>query len=142
MKTTTGLICVLGLIVTGCQNTSSTTLPLSTPALIFPTQEGSPITPSLTLTTPPDADIQTAIQKSKEDLAQRLGVSVDGITVTTVIGQELSTDAFYCKTFKERIAKEESPQVVSGHSILLSVSGRRYEYHAGGQTVIFCRSLP
>jgi hypothetical protein len=62
--------------------------------------------------------------------------------VAAVIGQEFSTDAFNCRTAKERIAKEDPPQVVSGQSILLSALGRRYEYHASDQTVIFCRPLP
>ena len=83
-----------------------------------------------------------SVRLAKEDLAQRLGVSVASITVGAVIGQEFSTDAFNCRTLKERIAKEESPLVVSGQTILLSASGRRYEYHASGQTVIFCRPLP
>jgi len=91
--------------------------------------------------TPSDPSLQSLIEKAKEDLAQRLGVSVDSVTVAAVIGQEFSTDAFYCRTKKERIAKEESPQVISGQSILLSASGRRYEYHASDQTVIFCRPL-
>jgi hypothetical protein len=81
-------------------------------------------------------------EKARQDLAQRMGVSPDGITVVTVIGQEFSTDAFYCRTTKERIAKEDSPQVISGQSILLNASGHRFEYHASDQTVIFCRSLP
>jgi hypothetical protein len=83
-----------------------------------------------------------SINLAKQDLAQRLGVSVDSITVVAFIGQEFSTDAFYCQTTKGRIAKEESLQVVSGLSIMLSTSGRRYEYHASGQIVIFCQPLP
>jgi len=85
--------------------------------------------------------MELLIEKAKEDLAQRLGISVDSVTVAAVIGQEFSTDAFNCRTSKERIAREEPPQVVSGQSILLRASGRRYEYHASGQTVIFCRPL-
>lgn len=82
------------------------------------------------------------IELARQDLAKRLGVSVESITVTAVIGQEFSTDAFYCHVTKERIAKNESLAVISGLSILLSASGRRYEYHASGETVIFCQPLP
>ena len=89
-----------------------------------------------------DESTDENVELARQDLAQRLRVSVDSITVTAVIGQEFSTDAFHCRTTKERIAKEEFPQVVSGYSILLSVSGRMYEYHASGQTVIFCQPLP
>jgi hypothetical protein len=83
-----------------------------------------------------------SIKLAKQDLAQRLGVSVDSLTVVGVIGQGFSTDAFYCRATKDRIAKDESPAAMSGWSILLSASGRRYEYHASGQMVIFCRPLP
>jgi len=82
-----------------------------------------------------------SIKLAKQDLAQRLRVSVDSITVAAVIGQEFSIEAFNCQTSKERIAKEDPPQVVSGQSILLSALGRRYEYHASGEIVIFCRPL-
>lgn len=91
---------------------------------------------------PFDPSLQQLVTQAKEDLAKRLGVSAGSITVDAVIGQEFSADAFYCRTSKDRIAREESPQVVSGHSILLSTSGRGYEYHASGPTVIFCRPLP
>ena len=82
------------------------------------------------------------IELAKEDLAQKLGIPVDSIAVVVVLRQEFSTDAFYCRTTKERISRDEPPAVVSGESILLSATGRRYEYHASDQTVIFCRQLP
>jgi len=91
---------------------------------------------------PPSSGLEGLIGKAKEDLAQRLRISINSITVTAVFGQEFSTDAFYCRVTKERIARDESPAVISGMSILLSASGSRYEYHASGQAVIFCRPLP
>jgi len=109
---------------------------------ISPTQtitEKKPVSSTL-LTLPSGAT--ESVRLAKEDLARKLGISVDGITVDAVIGQEFSTDAFYCRTAKGRIAKDAPPEVISGESILLSASGRRYEYHASGQTVIFCRPLP
>ena len=111
------------------------------PATTLPPQETEKDDAPLTQLTLPSS-LESLIEKAKEDLAQRLGVSVDTISVAIVIGQEFSLDAFYCKVTKERIAGVESPAVVSGLSILLSASGRRYEYHASGQTVIFCRPLP
>ena len=83
-----------------------------------------------------------SIKLAKLDLAQRLGIEVDGITASAFIGQEFSADAFYCRTAKDRVAKDDAPAVISGFSILLSTSGRRYEYHASDQTVVFCRPLP
>jgi hypothetical protein len=86
-------------------------------------------------------DAADNVKMAKQDLAKRLGISVDGITATGVIGQEFSINAFYCRTAKDRIAKEDAPAAISGFVILLSASGQRYEYHASGQTVIFCRPL-
>ena len=83
-----------------------------------------------------------SVKLAKQDLAQRLGVSVDGVTVAAVIGQEFSTDAFYCRATKDRIAKDEPPASITGFIILLHAAGRRYEYHASGPTVLFCRPLP
>ena len=94
------------------------------------------------LPTEPPAGAETVVRLAKEDLAKRLGVSVESITVVAIIGQEFSTDAFYCRTTKGRVAKDESPAVISGVSILLSASGRRYEYHANDQMAVFCRSSP
>lgn len=90
----------------------------------------------------PAPEYQQLVGNAKDDMAKRLGISADDITVVSVISQEFSTNAFYCQVTKERIAKEESPQVVLGQSILLKALGRQYEYHASDKTVIFCRSLP
>jgi len=110
------------------------------------TQSGNtrepPIMSSVPISIPLEPALQQVVTQAREDLARRLGVPVESVTVAAVVGQEFSTDTFYCRTSKDRIAKEESPQVISGQSILLSASARRYEYHANGQTVIFCRPLP
>jgi len=82
------------------------------------------------------------VEFAKQDLARRLGISADGITVVAILRQEFPADAFHCRTTKGRISRDESPAIVSGESILLSAGGRTYEYHASGQTVIFCRQLP
>ena len=108
---------------------------------LFPTQiptEKRPVS-STPLALPSEST--EIVKLAMQDLAQRLGVSVDSITVVAVIGQDFSTDAFYCRTTKERIARDPAPELISGQTILLSASGRRYEYHASGQTVIFCRPL-
>jgi hypothetical protein len=82
-----------------------------------------------------------AIARAKLDLAQRLGVSVETITVSLVIGGEFSNEAFYCQAAKERTARDVSPVVIMGQRILLTAGGRKYEYHASDQQVIFCRQL-
>ncbi len=159
MKSTIGLMLVNGLILVSLANcspsaplapedanTSSSTqiftAELATmepqPEMVVPKDEainGTQVTPAL------DNGLTESVQLAKQDLAQRLGIMVDDIVVTAVINQEFSTDAFYCRATKERIARDESPQAVSGLSILLNTSGRRYEYHASGRMIIFCRIL-
>ena len=83
-----------------------------------------------------------SVKIARQDLAGRLRLPVDSISVAAVIGQEFTPNAFYCRTTKDRIDKDDTPAVISGYSILLSTSGRRYEYHASDQTVVFCRPLP
>ncbi len=105
------------------------------------TPEASPRPTGAKLPTEIPAGAERVVRLAKKDLGKRLSVSVDSITVVAVIGQEFSSDAFYCRATKERIARDPAPEVMSGESILLSAAGRRYEYHASGQTVIFCRPL-
>ncbi len=102
----------------------------------------SPETAGLGLNQPVAQAQKETVKSAKKDLAQKLGISVKDITVLSVISQEYSPDAFYCRTAKGRIAKEEPPQVISGETILLKAQGNRYEYHASDQIVIFCRPLP
>lgn len=116
--------------------------PLASPTRELISTEGDATQMNPFLLTPSASGLESLIEKAKEDLAQRLGISVDSVMVVAVIGQEFSTDAFYCRTSKERIAKEEPPLVVSGQSILLRAVGRQYEYHASDQMVVFCRPLP
>jgi hypothetical protein len=82
------------------------------------------------------------VELAKEDLAHRLGVPVNSVAVVAVVRQEFTTDAFYCQATKGRVARDESPALVSGESIVLSAGDCKYEYHARGQTVIYCRRLP
>jgi hypothetical protein len=81
------------------------------------------------------------VELAKEDLAQRLDTSVDSINVVAVIRQEFPVGAFYCRTTKERISRDESPTVMSGETVLLSAAGHTYEYHASDHAVVFCRQV-
>lgn len=83
-----------------------------------------------------------AVELARGDLARQLGISSEGVTLVATIGQDFSADAFYCRTTKDNIAKDEPPAVNSGVAILLEAAGRRYEYHASDQEVVFCRQLP
>ncbi len=83
-----------------------------------------------------------SVRLAREDLAHRLGLPLESVTATSVIGQEFSREAFYCQATKERAPKEEPPADMAGFSIVLQAAGRRYEYHASGATIAFCRPLP
>jgi hypothetical protein len=88
-----------------------------------------------------DAESSETVNLAKEDLAQRLGISIDRITLIAVIGMEFPSNAFNCQTSKERAPKEEPLYLIIGETILLSAAGHKYEYHASGETVVFCRQL-
>jgi hypothetical protein len=137
-------------ILSACSAAAPQEIPRLEPQMSTPEPENTPppVPPQNSVNEQVPDDNSSSVprdlaEKARQDLAQRLGVSLDSIKVLHVIGQEFSVEAFYCRASKERIAKEESPQVISGQSILLSASGRRYEYHASDdETVIFCRPLP
>jgi hypothetical protein len=154
------LVGCLGLLLAACGQVIAPTLPDETPSALAATlpEVDSQMDPTTALPSEEPEDNETRmtqptepflhsgmkllVEKAKQDLSQRLGISVESVTVSAVIGQEFSTNAFYCRATKGRISKDESPTVISGLSILLRASGRRYEYHASDQMIIFCRALP
>ena len=97
-----------------------------------------PTTPSSPLA---DAAAERS-SRARQDLASRLGLSAEDITISAVLGQEFTAEAFYCSSSKDRIARDEPQASISGFIILLKVREYRYEYHASGDEVIFCRPLP
>jgi hypothetical protein len=108
------------------------------------TRPGSLTAPAPTLVQPPQPDDPAgrSARLAQADLARRLQVPLESVSITHVIGQEFSSRAFTCRASKDRIARDDAPATLVGFSILLEVSGRRYEYHASGQTLVFCRALP
>jgi hypothetical protein len=146
------------------QSPANNSLPVQSGQLVEPTQQAGKQMPELDATTalpiessstefsPPDilepgsTEEAIVIQKDKaeparRDLSQRLGISIEEVTVLSVIGQEFWPDAFYCRTTKGRIARDEPSPLISGETILLGARGGKYEYHTSGQMLIFCRKL-
>lgn len=82
------------------------------------------------------------VEKARADLAHLLGIPANEIGLVVVIGQEFTSDGFYCRSNKGRISKEEPTVMIIGETILLRAQGNHYEYHADSQEVIFCRQLP
>jgi hypothetical protein len=101
----------------------------------------SPTTSELSLKERLVQSQKETVESATKDLAQRLGISVEDVAVLAVIGQEYSLDAFYCRTTKGRIARDEPTLLLNGETILLEARGSRYEYHATDQLVIYCRRL-
>jgi hypothetical protein len=113
-------------------------IPLPDPTQIeltsAPTQGDIPnMTPLPSFPTAPN--LQSLIAKAKEDLAQRLSISVDqinGIDVKSVIW---SNSSLGCPQPGMMYAEVLTP----GYLILLNANGQEYEYHAGkGSDIFFC----
>jgi hypothetical protein len=83
--------------------------------------------------------LDAQILQARQDLAQKLKIPVESVTVSSVIGQEFTAAAFQCGKATERIAKDPPPESITGFSILLKALGHRYEYHATEKVVVFCR---
>jgi hypothetical protein len=140
-----GLILLLQASLAGCSSYAVAAPPDSRAGSSSASPTSSPTAgalPVLPEVQPPVGEAPTeTIQLARQDLAHKLGVPPEGISITSIIGEQFTADAFYCRTTKDRIAREDPPAFISGFTILLSVSGQRYEYHASGQTVVFCRRL-
>ena len=87
-------------------------------------------------TQPPDPDqpavdpaLSGVVTQALDDLAQRLGVPTDAITVTSAAAVTWPDGALGC-----RQPGMMYPQVlVDGARIVLAHDGRRYSYHSGGR---------
>jgi hypothetical protein len=89
------------------------------------------------LSTPSAPGLPNLIEKAKEDLAQRLSISVDqinGIDVKSVIW---SNSSLGCPQPGMLYAEVLTP----GYLILLNANGQDYEYHAGkGSDIFLCEN--
>jgi len=141
-----GLPAQSGLLTEPTQQAGKQT-PESDAITVLPVESSSiELTPSHVTTQPAMLDQIARTQSensepARKDLAQRLGIPVEEISVLSVIGQEFSKIAFYCQNSKDRIAKVEPEIVISGNVILLEARGNRYEYHVSSQEVVYCRRL-
>lgn len=93
------------------------------------------MTPSLP--TPADAAMQNVIEKAKEDLAQRLPISVANIHLVEITGEEWSDSSLDCP----QPGMEYLQVITPGFRILLEVAGNIYEYHSNRDTyIVFCEN--
>jgi len=120
------------------QSPLATAVPISsTPTALK--EESVAVNPTLPF--PSDPAVQKLVVQAKDDLARRLDIPAGDVALLAVFRQRFPPDGFYCRPTKARAARDESPVVVSGESIILSAQGRKYEYHADQQSVVFCREL-
>ncbi len=78
---------------------------------------------------------QPLVEKAKDDLVARLGVSRDMVQVVEVNFTELTPDDLKCSPGDSGI---EVPMVVFGYEMILQVQGVTYRYVGQGQNVMFC----
>ncbi|MBI4322482.1 MAG: hypothetical protein HY675_28655 [Chloroflexi bacterium] len=83
---------------------------------------------------PPVASPQ--VERSVQDLAQRLGISQDQITVAKVEEVEWGDTSLGCP----EPGKLYAQVIIPGYRITLSAKGQTYEYHTDtGQRVVLCQ---
>ncbi len=76
------------------------------------------------------------ILKAKEDLATRLGVDFDSISLVAVYADEFPIDNLGCPSPKD--SGVSRPAFVMGQEIVLEVGEKRYAYHTHAGQVVFC----
>jgi hypothetical protein len=119
------------IILTGCQ--SSAMEPVSTPVPISTEGDVAPMTPSIP--TPSGDVIQSLVDKAKNDLSQRLSLSVTQINLVEVSEVEWSDSSLDCPEPGISYMQVITP----GYRILLEGNGTTYEYHSNRDTyLVYC----
>ena len=78
------------------------------------------------------------LEQAKADLAERLGVPVDDVTVVSSEEVTWPDSSLGCPQPGMMYAQV----LTEGSRILLSAGGRTYEYHSGGQRAPFLCETP
>jgi len=131
-----GLMLLCGFLIgAGCKtNLVETELP-ATSAPLSPPQEDPQMTPSLP--TPADTGLQNLIDKAVADLAQRLSIPLDQITLVEATPVVWPDSSLGCPQPGMVYTQVLAP----GYLILLEANDTMYEYHANRDTyVISCEN--
>ncbi len=83
---------------------------------------------------PRAGDRQQMVYMAKEDLAKRLGIPADSITVESVDQVDWPDASLGCPEPGKMYAQVITP----GFRILLKADGKTYEYHSGARHVVHC----
>ena len=129
------------MISSGCQTASFATdtplngTPSQTSEPVSPTQGAAPMSPSMP--TPADTGLQNLIERTKEDLASRLSISIDAIEVSEVVDVEWSDSSLDCP----QPGMSYLPVITPGYRIILRANDQLYEYHSNRDTYfVFCEN--
>ena len=123
----------------GCQANSIDTEPpldnISSP--VAPPNQGDTTQMPPSATTPADARLQDLIEKTKEDLAQRLSISITQITLVEATEVEWSDSSLDCPRPEMAYMQVITP----GYRILLEADTQVYEYHSNRDAYfIYCEN--
>ena len=75
------------------------------------------------------------VEKARKDLAQRLGISEEKISLKSIESVEWPDTSLGCPEEGKMYAQV----VLPGYKIVLEANGKSYEYHAGGNDLVFCQ---
>ena len=90
---------------------------------------------------PPTSGLEKLIEKTQEDLAQRLSISKTEISLVEAVEVEWSDSSLGCP----EPGMEYLQVLTPGYRILLEANGSQYEYHSNRDAyVVYCdpSSLP
>jgi hypothetical protein len=105
------------------------------PSLASPTEGNTQMTPSQP--TPADPGLQSLIEKAKEDLAQRMSISVTQINLVELAEVEWSDSSLGCP----QPGFDYLQVITPGYLILLEVNAQTYEYHSNRDTYfVYCEN--
>ena len=135
------IVCMLFYMV-GCSQVADPNIPNNSTPLpadvtpMVPAQppqgESTPMTPSIPS---PAAGLETLVQLAKADLAQRLSISTDQVSLVETTEAEWSDSSLDCPQPGISYLQVITP----GYRILLEVNGTQYEYHSNRATyVVYC----
>jgi len=117
---------------TGCQaNPADAETPsenISSPVAVHTQLDNTQMPPLLP--TPSNPSLQNLVEKAKEDLAQRLTISIAQINLVEATEVEWSDSSLGCP----QPGMDYLQVITPGYLILLDVGGQTYEYHSNRDT--------
>jgi uncharacterized protein YceK len=108
-----------------------------TQAITISPTEGDVTQMAPALLTPADPGMQDLIEKTKEDLAQRLSISLTQVSLVEAAEVEWSDSSLGCP----QPGMDYLQVITPGYRILLEVNAQTYEYHSNRNTYfILCEN--